>query len=53
MCCQRTGFGPAPLRRVSFSDFRGVPLMTDLVFVAVTVAVFAVLALVVKGVEKL
>jgi hypothetical protein len=43
---------PALVERPSH-DSRGVPLMPDLVFLAVIVAVFAVLALVVKGVEKL
>jgi hypothetical protein len=32
---------------------RGVPRMPDLIFLAVTIAVFAVLALVAKGVGRL
>jgi hypothetical protein len=34
-------------------DTRGVTLMLDVLFVGVTILVFAVLALIVKGVEKL
>jgi hypothetical protein len=34
-------------------DDPGFPPMSDVVFVLVTIAVFAVLALVLKGVEKL
>ena len=34
-------------------DARGVTLMLDVLFVGVTILVFAVLALIVKGVEKL
>ncbi len=34
-------------------EFDGAPIVDDLVFVVLTVAVFALLGLLVKGVEKL
>ncbi|WUH89018.1 hypothetical protein OG900_01970 [Streptomyces sp. NBC_00433] len=42
-----------PPRRFLPHDLRGDPRMPDIAFLAIIVAVFAVITLVVKGVERL
>ncbi|WP_405591355.1 hypothetical protein [Streptomyces sp. NBC_01190] len=53
--CARSaaGSGRAGLRRTSAHDHRDAPHMADLIYLVITIAVFAVLGLIAKGAEKL